>query len=259
MKDFVKLRTPAEVRDFTRGLLRTAHFRDSAWVGDLIERFAARPRLFFRYSWPDVEWAHFTTWMHAIALREYENPAVSDLYLLHELWHTVIHTDDPGADFLAWYRKMTRLEYEASLVSEVHAYFHMPGLRADSFGFEIWADRFLGEGWSPALEARIAAARIRAMRDPDPFDFAEQQIAAYARQNFRWASVWKERWREVEAAGARLRESGDLDAHVAWLESTMVGRGAFGAALPDRVPFPVEAVTFAAIVAENKKVAGNPA
>ena len=258
MKDFVRLRTPDEVRDFTRAQLRTDHFRTSPWIATLINRFADRPRLFFRYSSPDVEWSHFTTWMHAIALRDYDNGAISDLYLLHELWHVVHHVDDPEADFLEWYRKMTRLEYEASLTSEVHAYFHMPGLRADGFGFEIWADRFLPETWSPELGARIAAARIRAMRDPDPFDYAEQQIAAYARQNFRWASVWKERWREVESAGAQLRQSGDLDAHVAWLESAMLPAHRAGTGLPDRVPFPEEAVTFAAIVAENRKVAGNP-
>lgn len=258
MKDFIRLHTPDEVRTFTRGQLRTTHFKDSPWIAALIERFSARPRLFFRYTRPDIEWAHFTTWMQAIALREYENPAISDLYLLHELWHVVIHTDDPSADFMTWYRKMTTLEYEASLTSEVHAYFHMPALRADAFGFEIWADRFLEEPLTPALEARIRAARIQAMRDPDPFDFAEQQISAYARQNFRWASVWKDRWREVEAAGLRLTQTGDLDAHVHWLESTMARAERTGTGLPDRVPFPVEAVTFAKMVAENKKVAGNP-
>jgi hypothetical protein len=258
VRDFVRLRTPAAVRDFTRGQWRTDHFRESAWIADLVDRFAARPRLFFRYTWPDVEWSHFTTWMHAIALRDYDAPAISDLYLLHELWHVVTHTDDPTADFGAWYRKMTTLEFEASLASEVLAYFHMPGLRADSFGFGIWADRFLDGPLTPDRQAHIAAERIRAMRDPDPFDFAEQQIAAYARQNFRWASVWKDRWREVEAAGRRLTETGDLDAHVDWLEARMAPRGRFGASLPDRVPFPEEAVTFAAIVAENRKVAGNP-
>lgn len=85
-----------------------------------------------------------------------------------------------------------------------------------------------------------------------------QQISAYARQNFRWASVWKDRWREVEAAGLRLTQTGDLDAHVRWLESTMARAERTGTELPDRVPFPVEAMTFAKMVAENKKVAGNP-
>lgn len=258
MRDLVALRTPAEVRDFTQALLRTRLFRDSPWVQALVERFSARPRLFFRYSHPAVEWSHFTTWMHAIALRDYDNPAIEDLYLLHELWHVVIHHDDPGADFMAWYRKMTTLEYQASLTSEVHAYFHMPGLRAAAFGFEIWADRFLGAPLTADLEAHIAAERLRAMRDPHPFDYAEQQIAAYARQNFRWASVWKDSWREVERAGLRLSQTGDIDAHIGWLESKMLPPGGPGTALPDRVPFPAEAVTFAAIVAENRKVAGNP-
>ena len=75
MKDFIRLHTPDEVRTFTRGQLRTTHFKDSPWIAALIERFSARPRLFFRYTRPDIEWAHFTTWMQAIALREYESSA----------------------------------------------------------------------------------------------------------------------------------------------------------------------------------------
>ena len=258
MKDIVRLDNPNEIKGFTRNLLRTDAFRRSPWIDELIEDFAQRPRLFFHYTWPDIEWSHFTTWMNAVAIREYENPTISDLYLLHELRHAATLEYDPEVGFAAWYRKMTTNEYRASLDSEVFVYFRIPGLRQDSFPFAIWADRFLGQELGPELEQHIASERVRAMRDPDPFDFSEQQIASYARQNFRWANVWRENWQEVERACAHLVSTRDLEPHVAWLRSRMIKTRSFRSEMPHEVPFPAEAVTFAEIVAENRKVAGNP-
>jgi len=258
MRDIVRLDNANDIRGFTRKLLRTDAFRRSEWMAELIDAFAQRPRLFFRYTWPDIEWSHFTTWMNAIAIRDYENPTISDLYLVHELTHAATLEYEAGAEFSGWYRKMTTNEYRASLESEVFVYFHIPGLRGDSFPFAIWADRFLGRELTEDLRAEVEAERIRAMRDPDPFDFSEQQIAAYARQNFRWANVWRESWREVESACENLVLSRDLEPHVAWLRSRMATTRSFHADLPHEVPFPAEALTFAAIVAENRKVAGNP-
>lgn len=258
MRDIVRLDNPNDIRGFTRKLLRTDAFLRSDYIGELIERFSSSPRIFFKYTWPDVEWPHFTTWMNAIAIREYSNPTVSDLYLLHELHHAATLEYDADVEFSAWYQKMTRNEYRASLESEVYVYFHIPGLRAESFPFGIWADRFLGQELTPELRDHIAAERVRAMRDPDPFDFSEQQISSYARQNFRWAAVWRENFKDVEAASANLVQTRDLEPHVAWLRSRMATARGFRADLPNEVPFPAEALTFAAIVAENKKVAGNP-
>jgi hypothetical protein len=65
------------------------------------------------------------------------------------------------------------------------------------------------------------------MQHPDPMDYCEQQIAAYARQNFEWANTWKlesspgrPAFVEVEEHMSGLRAGAVSTAdHVAWLKS----------------------------------------
>src|SRR5690606_13586150 len=93
--------------------------------------------------------------------------------------------------------------------------------------------------------------RYKAMQHPDPMDWCEQQISAYARQNFQWAATWK---LEIEHAGRRRAaylhveeqmaalRAGELGMreHAAWLES-------FG-----EIPFRDQARLFAPIYWDNK-------
>jgi hypothetical protein len=253
MKDPILLETPAAARDYVYGLLRTDAFRRSDYVAGWIERFAAHPSVFARMSDEQLETPHFGTFFGMTYLRDYVEPAISDLYYLHEMVHAVSMTYDPDALFTAWYRKMNGVEFAASLETEGYVYLRMPGFREQSFADEIWADRYIGaqRRLGEGLFEIMRQDRLRAMQQPDPMDYCEQQIAGYARQNFEWASMWRlecERdgvrmpaYRHVETHMAALR-SGAIEpaAHLAWL-------GRFGA-----VPFPDQARLFAPLYWHNK-------
>jgi hypothetical protein len=146
---------------------------------------------------------------------------------------------------------MNTIEFSASLETECFVYLSVPGLREISFKDEIWADRFLGgkSRLGESLRDVIRQDRYKAMQNPDPMDYCEQQIAAYARQNFAWANVWKlplepggrPAFAIVEDHLAKLRAREiSLEAHVAWLRQH------------GEVPFPVQARLFAEVYWENK-------
>jgi hypothetical protein len=89
------------------------------------------------------------------------------------------------------------------------------------------------------------------MQHPDPMDYCEQQIAAYARQNFEWAGCWKldaecdgrrrPAYLHVEEHMARVRSKElDLAAHVKWLTQS------------GEVPFLDQARLFAPVYWNNK-------
>ena len=91
--------------------------------------------------------------------------------------------------------------------------------------------------------------RYKAMHHPDPMDYCEQQIAAYARQNFEWANIWKldvedrPAYRVVEEHMGRFRKGAiGMDAHLAWLHR-------FG-----EIPFPIQARLFAPELAGTTKL-----
>lgn len=98
-----------------------------------------------------------------------------------------------------------------------------------------------------SLRDVIRQDRYKAMQHPDPMDYCEQQIAAYARQNFEWANAWKllvsgkPAFLVVEEHMAKFREgSVPIDEHVRWLES-------FG-----DIPFLDQARAFAPVYWNNK-------
>jgi hypothetical protein len=244
------LRTPDAIREYVRALWRTDLFRASEYIDGWVRRLSRRPLVFAEMSDPDIEYPHFATWFGMIYRRSYADGAVSDLYYLHEIVHTVLLHYEPQPLFTAWYRKMTSIELSASLETECFVYLGVPGLREISFRDEIWADRYLGGQvrLGESIRDVIRQDRYKAMQHPDPMDYCEQQIAAYARQNFEWANTWKlevapgrPAFVVVEEHMSALRAGTvSIDEHVAWLEQ-------FG-----EVPFRAQAQLFAPIYWQSK-------
>jgi len=249
VKNLVVLPTAGEVTAHVTALFRTRQVRESPYVADWIARFASHPAVFAEMSDADVEYPHFATWFGMTYVRSYEDPVISDLYYLHEIVHAVLNRYEDAPLFTAWYRKMSGVEFSASLETEGYVYLEIPGLREISFKDEIWADRYLGaeRRLGRSLRDIMRQDRYRAMSRPDPMDYCEQQIAAYARQNFEWANIWKlaEGGRPAFLAveeHMRAFRAGTLgvDAHVAWLH----GSG--------EIPFPVQARLFSPVYWNNK-------
>jgi hypothetical protein len=249
MKNLVPRSTPAEITDYVRGLWRTEHFRQSEYIAGWVERFARHPTVFAEMSDSELEYPHFATWFGMTYVRSYENAVISDLYYLHEIVHAVLLYYEEEPLFTAWYRKMNGIEFSASLETEGFVYIHVPGLREISFKDEIWADRYLGgqRRLGDSLRDIMRQDRYKAMQQPDPMDYCEQQIAAYARQNFEWANTWKldvedrPAYRVVEAHMGRFRKGAiGMEAHLAWLHR-------FG-----EIPFPIQARLFAPVYWNNK-------
>ena len=193
MKNLTVLETADEVTRYVRALWRTPAFRGSEYVAGWVEKLSRHPAVFAEMSDSELEYPHFATWFGMTYLRTYTEPAVSDLYYLHEIVHATLLADHaagppaPGPLFTAWYRKMNGIEFSASLETECNVYLGVPGLRDVSFKDEIWADRYLGgrSRLGESLKDVMRQDRYRAMQHPDPMDYCEQQIAAYARQKLR--------------------------------------------------------------------------
>lgn len=257
MEKLVTLSNPEEMKKFVNSLWQTDIFRKSKYVADWVARFINRPAwVFAEMTEADLEYAHFGTWFGVTYIRHYDNKVISDLYYLHELVHAVLTTYNSDDTFTAWYRRVNSTELSASLETEAYVYLDMPELRKISFDDRIWADRFLGSNVDrEELKNLMRQDRYRAIREPDPMDYCEQQISAYARQNFEWANIWKlnvtlrslDSWltapafKHVEKHMADFRSGKiDIDEHVYWLESM------------GDVPFPDQARMFSDVYWRNK-------
>lgn len=170
----------------------------------------------------------FSVWFaHAIGRRNYENPVLHDLYLLHDLLHAYTFIDAPGDTPSRWRARMRANEIMVSLETEVLVYARCPSLRAHSFPHPVWADRFLAAGgvrgtaadfgvplnaserqlstiaaiWpleTPSGWSGLWWARRRASLQPDPACLMEQAIAHYERQAAEEYAAWGRQWRQVE-------------------------------------------------------------
>lgn len=255
MKNLVKLSGPDAIKKFVNDLWQTSIFRESEYVARWVQAFCLRTGwVFAEMSEPELEYAHFGTWFGLTYLRHYDNKVVSDLYYMHELVHAVLAKYDPTDSFTSWYRRVNNTEFDASLETEAYIYMEIPKLRDVSFGDQIWADRFLGDRLGKdELKKLMRQERYKALLTPDPMDYCEQQIAAYARQNFEWANIWKlgasappdwqtaPAFKLVENHMAKFR-SGEvsLDEHAHWLQSM------------GDVPFPDQARLFSDVYWRNK-------
>ena len=257
MFNIVALVTPDEIHGFFKALWRTPEFRDShesgGYVYRWVDRLAEYPRFVGDLTDARIERAHFSPWWNMLGRRDYENPAIHDLFYLHEMTHMAMLVYEDAMSWEAWAAKMADNEMLASLESETLVYLAMPSLRTKSFVKEIWADRFLaGQADGGGMrDAAMRAAhrsfmlmeRYRARRVPD--DDIEQRIAAFQQENEAWASIWRTNYREVERAMCRFRAMSLTDRHAAsrWLlewhdDLARTGNG---------IPFRAEAEQFAEV------------
>ncbi len=259
MRDILAFSGTQDILDFVNSQWQTEMFREAAItaghpVQQLLQKFAMLPRIFFKFTEPNLERLHFTTWMGAMALRGanwYKNPYIADVFLLHEICHMANATYDINLSFDDWHHKMNMEEVDASVLSEVMVYFWMPELRPLTFAEPIWADRFLNEdnhalfAEDPAaLKDYIMRARLECMKDThkNSADPEVRRIAQYGFSNYEWSSIWQESYREVEFkmylltyGSMRNRESA-LSDHISWLKSKML----------HGIPFRVQAEAYAA-------------
>lgn len=274
----VPLATPEEIHSFARNLWATDIFRQShdegGFVHEIVDRMASLPVFFFRASDEKLEKAHFATWWRGIQLRDYDNPAIHDLYYLHEFFHAgdMIYADNLSFD--AFRRKMQDNELDASTCSEIEAYFRLPDLRDNSFRHPIFADRFLNnhdiqKRWETDPERMLKELRMHrqnVMMTPLPANHSDRTefwIRQFNFQNESWANIWVHRYNEVEKAMVQMRETmasfgprAALEDHIEWLQSSHVSFGG-------DVPFPDEARAFSAVywatkAAYDRDYAANP-
>lgn len=261
MRNLIVLVEPGDIAAHYRSLWRTDLFREShddlyGYIRHWVSRVAQMPRAFFEMDRPEVEHSHFTPMFNAIHSRQYENPYVHDLFVLHETVHQVGLAELYNRDstWEAWAERAIRNEQETALESEVHIYQALPDLRPHTFPFTIWADRFLGI--APLPRRALFALRQRAM--VDPWDDVERQMAMYPHQNRAWAEVWRRRWHEPEGAMQRfVRDAardrrGAADRYRDWL------LGETGMTTLRPYPFPDEAEEFARIFWANKDAGLTP-
>jgi hypothetical protein len=267
MKNIELVTEPDEIHGYMRKLWRTDEFRRShdegGFVHQIVDEFAGLPRFFFDISDPVNEPSHFSAWWSGIQKREYDNKAVHDLYYAHELTHAGTLIYMPGLEYNNFTRKMHDNELVASTRSEIQAYFEMPTLRAQSFPQEIFADRFLKdkkiqERWEyePQRVTQELALRRRnvMMTSQAPNDVTEFWIHKFAYQNDGWASIWFDRYNEVETGMTQLRDDcrtmgrkPAMEKFMGWLTSPEVMQGT-------DTPFPDEAKAFAGIYWKNKRL-----
>lgn len=257
-----------DVHQYVRTLWKTDFFRVShrnhEFVHTIVDQFAATPRIFATMTNDHLERSHFSTWWGVIMLREeYDNPFIHDLYLLHEFYHAGYMPYIRNIGRAAFDEKMQRNELEASTLSEIQVYFEMPGLRKVSFGYPIYADRFLEDPEMVTLweaNPKLAVETLRAIRrdvmlsKPEHnMDLTERWVRRFAEQNAVHFLTWSDRYLEVEnrmfdfqLEAARDRKEA-LDNHVAWIEAEAANDPI------DNIPFRREAELFSAFYWANKE------
>ena len=108
----------------------------------LKERLASRP-FFVCQPWePELQRRHFSQMWGQVFERAYKNPALEDLYWIHELTHWATADLKPAADFQAWRAKWDLNELRASCASEILAHGPMPHILSEAMGATPWAARF---------------------------------------------------------------------------------------------------------------------
>lgn len=277
MKDIKILVGADEIHDFTRKLWRSDLFQKSHDEGGLVhqavEQFSGLPRFFFRPS-DDIENPHFSAWWGGIQMREYDNPAIHDLYYLHEIWHagTMAHMKNMTYDNFS--RKMIDNELEASVVSEMLVYYELPELRKQTFPYRIFVDKFLfpngyqNEPDPVALDRwrrnpgclmetlKLERRDVMMSQTPHTENDVEFWIQKFTHQNECWAHLWYASYNKVETTMVDLiadcKTMGRRDAmdkFMNWLQSDEISMG-------EAIPFPLEARAFIGIYRLNKYLYG---
>jgi hypothetical protein len=173
----------------------------------LKERLRQRP-FFYSQPWsPALQRRHFSQMWGQVFARSYDNPAVADLYWIHELCHWACADLSPSRDFEQWCLKWDLNELRASCASEILVHGEVHSWDIDAFGRPVWARKFgpLGgsnplreETWSES--SRAASSARLAIREGlvEPKDEDERWFASFKNANKEWALVWEGAWRELD-------------------------------------------------------------
>lgn len=268
MKNIVILESPQDIHRHVHGLwrsepIRTSH-ADGGFIHSIVEQFASLPRLFCDSTDDKLERAHFCSRWGVTMNRSYDNPAIEDLYRLHEMFHAAFMPYFPGIGFDAFHRKMEDNELKASVCSEIRVYFELPHLRELAFAHPIYADRFLTDPsiqtlWRKnkpvAIETLQEARRDVMFSKPEhEMDLPERWIRRFALQNRQWSTCWYDRYLEIESHMFEFQisalngdRSGAIKRHADWIEAE---------AYQDRdghIPYRQEAALFANIYWSNRR------
>jgi hypothetical protein len=213
---------------------RSAHKNNYSFLKPLIQKFCAHPRFIIQMSDPYLERALFTPWFNLLTLREYENPCINDLFLLHEITHMVT-LEYKTEDFTAWTKKMFDNEMITSLLTEVEIYDYLP-IREQSFKEPIWWDQ-LPEQYN---HEDLIKWRLAAMHNPQ--NKVEQVIAHYGENNLKWAKIWQSSYQQVEEHMLKFyqlhpNKTEQVKCHLLWLQQQQT----------DNIIFKSEAAQFAPI------------
>lgn len=222
---------PREVTEKTRGYFQTP-IRDSKLVLWLIEEYSRIPRFFAQMTDPELESSHFTSWFNVLTLRQYTNPWIGDLYLVHELAHMVHMNYVPDTSWNYWCNKVKQNETLASIFSEILIYFEIPNLRQNTFEHAIWVDKILQDPtyhqiyWQDRdyFIQLMYQARMNTMMNPQ--DFVDRQIANYNSQNSLWCDIWRDHYNVVECHMHVWPTFGhNINSHIKWLEDQSQTKG----------------------------------
>lgn len=205
----------ADFETFWAGVWRSPKGKE--WAGSgrgfsgwLKERLRGRP-FFLSDPWePELQRRHFAQMWGQIFSRRYENPALSDLFWIHELTHWAAADLTPSPSFAQWLAKWDLNELRASAASEILIHGEVEGWDREAFGRDVWARRFGKLGgtdpenaftWSPG--SRKADERRHAIRDgeraPDASVPDEVWLASFKAQNEAWAELWRGgEWRRID-------------------------------------------------------------
>lgn len=185
----------------------------AAWLKD---RLAQRP-FFLCDPWePALQRRHFSQMWGQVFTRAYSNPALEDLYWIHELTHWATADLAPSKSFAQWSQKWDVNEQQASCASEILAQGALPGILRIAIGKDPWAARFgdLGganpedpSSWTSA--SRAAFAKRLAIRDGKEAPTCEDEawFAGFGKANESWAALWVADWPKVDAGLAAYAQA----------------------------------------------------
>jgi hypothetical protein len=202
----IKLYHDQELLDYIGSLWQSDEIKSSyalkrGPVWEMVNMATRYPLFFYEQSHP-IERTQFSSWWRFIQKRDYFNPNITDLYYLHELSHIAARQYPQDGTFDNFKVKSVDNELTASIYSEVLVYLSFPTLRAKTFDFEIWADRFIKNGAEPTQKwiNLIVGRRRNAMLDPDVNDPVEMSINKYNVQNQVWFNIWKNSHQKIDNA-----------------------------------------------------------
>lgn len=190
------------LRDYVGSLWQTeefqqAHNNPDSPIYKCVSRVIKTSPVWFYDTSDPIQRTQFSSWWRHIQHRKYDIPAVTDLYYYHELTHIANHRHMDSEGFYMdskWQNSVVEEELIASLESEVFVYWYFPSLRAKTFKFEIWADRFnvpTSEDFEKAKN-EVCLARLRIFKTTNFSDPVEMSIYKYNLQNRVWCNYWND-------------------------------------------------------------------